>query len=230
MNFLRSTLEVDGVEDATESPRVSGFCHTQALTKQPLKQAKVLTVVQVRLLEAIVMSEDMFGPDRIFAGHALACVHGRLRWSDSQRLLKLEFDIPEVDPNLGFLNAVSLESKTATTIQKKTTFLPVAILAGGISTCEWSQRWVELREEAGLKVDGASPIMRTVSSAGEFTSNELGSSKASKWLVELLRRAGQSALETDGVSSHSLKAVGLSWAAKHGSLDEPARWSKLVTT
>ena len=224
LNFLQSTLEADGVSETTCSPRIVGLCHSMALTKKPLKQARVLTVRQVVLLESIVMSEGMFLPDRVFAGHTLACIHGRLRWSDSQRLLNLEFDVPESHPQEGFLNAVSLDTKTATTVQKKTTFLPHVILTGGISTCGWAQKWMELRASAGLVVGVDMPIMPVVGCDGEFSKCvELSSDKAGKWLVELLKSGGESALDTEGVSSHSLKAVGLSWAAKHGSMDETAR-------
>ena len=78
------------------------------------------------------------------------------------------------------------------------------------------------REQAHLVVMEKTPMMRTVDLSGEFTDQPLSAGQASKWLRELLLRAGASAAEVEGVSSHSLKATPLSWTAKFG-LDQYVR-------
>ena len=54
------------------SGRVTGACRAQCLGKRMLKQSLPLTVQQVRLLEAVVLSEDTHVADRIAAGQFLS--------------------------------------------------------------------------------------------------------------------------------------------------------------
>ena len=140
LNFCKDTLQVDGVEQATASPRVKGFCFRQGLTKRLLKQADVLTVLMVIALESILLSDKEFLPDRIFAGHCLACTHGRFRWSDALSIVQIAFDLDQ-DGN-GFVQAEGFDVKTATNVSKKRTFLPMTALAWGISTNTWAQTWM----------------------------------------------------------------------------------------
>ena len=214
LNFTISTLQVDGAFEATSSPRVKGFCFKQGLTKRPLKQAVVLSVGMVTALESMVHAEREFVPDRIFSGHAAACVHGRIRWSDSQRLVHAKLDVGARWE--GFLDTKSLLSKTATTESKRTQFLPTTILLGGISSDSWAQEWLRLREDANLEFSEHTPVMPGVNLDGSFSEDELDAGSASKWLREILIRSGFSQAQVVGVSSHSLKATALSWAAKYG--------------
>ena len=214
LNFCISTLQCDGIQEATSSPRVKGFCFRQAVTKKPFKQAEVLKVDMVAALETMVSSESEFLPDRIFSGHCSACVHGRFRWSDSQAIESIWVD--EDSYGEGFLQAHARDVKTATTVAKKTTFLPLTALLSGVSSDRWAQQWLELREEAGLKFGNGKPVMPGVTASGAFSEFELDTDSATRWLKEILRRCGFSEEELRHVSSHSLKATALSWAAKFG--------------
>lgn len=214
VNFTISTLQVDGALEATSSPRVKGFCFKQGLTKRPLKQADVLSVAMVTALETMVHAEHEFIPDRIFSGHAAACVHGRVRWSDAQRLMQADLDVGAKWE--GFLDTKSLLSKTATTESKRTQFLPTTILLGGICSDTWAQEWLLLREEAGLEFNEHTPVMPGINLDGSFSEDELEVGSASKWLREILVRTGFSREQVARVSTHSLKATALSWAAKYG--------------
>jgi hypothetical protein len=214
LNFCIDTLQIDGAFEATSSPRVKGFCFRAALQKNPLKQADVLKVLMVTALERIVMAVSEFEPDRIFAGHCCFCLHGRLRWSDSQSILSCVLDI--APDGSGFGQADSLDSKTSTTADKKRTFLPLTALLKGISTDQWCQTWIQLREDAGLKFGEGCIPMQSVTASGTFSGFPLEPGDASKWLRELLIRAGFTTSQVRGVSSHSLKSTALSWAAKYG--------------
>ena len=214
LNFCGGTMQVDGATEAASSPRVKGICFRYNLTKRPFRQAQVLSVLMVSALESILASPAEFLPDRIFAGHCLMCIHGRLRWSDSQAMLAINID--QSDDGKGFVEAKSLQSKTATTASLKTTFLPLTALLTGVSTAKWAHTWLDLRTEANLVMGGSLPVMPSVLATGTFSKFPLDSSSASKWLKELLVRAGFSREEVAGISSHSLKATALSWTAKYG--------------
>ena len=214
INFTVSTLQVDGALEATSSPRVKGFCFKQGLTKRPLKQADVLSVAMVTALETMVHAEHEYIPDRIFSGHAAACVHGRIRWTDSQKLMQADLDVGAKWE--GFLDTKSLLSKTATTESKRTQFLPTTILLGGISSDSWAQEWLRLREESGLEFNEHTPVMPGVNLDGSFSKDELEVGSASKWLREILVRTGFSPAQVARISTHSLKATALSWSAKYG--------------
>lgn len=215
INFSAGTLQADGATEATSSPRVKGLTFRQALLKRPLRQAKLLKVSQVRILEAILISESEFPPDRVFSGHCLYCLHGRLRWSDGQATIDAELDL---DPNgFGFVQTQALDSKTSTTIQKRTTFLPFTALANGIAVHDWAKCWLELRQSNGLSFSRDKPTMPAIDHSGQFIiDEELNSGDASRWLRELLLRGGAEPSSVTGISTHSLKSTTLSWAAKFG--------------
>lgn len=214
LNFCIDTLQLDGASEAAESPRIKGFCFRAALQKQTLKQADVLKVLMVAALERILMTESEYVPDRIFAGQCTFNLHGRLRWSDGQCVQSFEID--EGPDGNGFLQANSLGTKTANTAQKKRTFLPHTALLAGITTNRWAQVWLKLREDAGLQFGEGHIPMQSVTVSGEFSGFPLEPGDASKWLRELLLRAGFTASQVKGISSHSLKATALSWCAKFG--------------
>ena len=219
LNFTKDTLQCDGVAEATSSPRVKGFCFKQLVTKRPYKQADVLSVSMVSALERIVLTESDYFADRIFAGHCCLCIHGRFRWSDAQSISSLKLDV--APDGSGFLQAFSIgETKTSTTAAKKTTFLPLTALIGGISTDRWAQKWISLREDSGLELKPGMPVMPSVTASGRFSEHPLDTDSATKILRELLMRAGFSWEQVCRISTHSLKTTALSWAAKYGMVRE----------
>lgn len=82
--FCKGTLELEGVDEALKSARISGSAHRSFLTKRILRQRDALTVHQVNILERLVCEQSFQIQDRIFAGHCLVCIYGRLRFGDSQ--------------------------------------------------------------------------------------------------------------------------------------------------
>ena len=104
----------------------------------------------------------------------------------------------------GFVEVFTRCHKTARGPVKKATFLPILVPAIGIDGWNWVAPLLALMDSCGLKfrdkVDG--PILRPPTSASSGLM--LGMS---------LERPGKGVL---GVTSHSLKATGLSWASKFG--------------
>ena len=82
--FCKGTIQLLGVDEVLQSTRITGSAHRSFLTKRVLKQRDALTVHQVNILERVVCEDTFPVQDRIFAGHCLVCIYGRLRFGDSQ--------------------------------------------------------------------------------------------------------------------------------------------------
>ena len=218
LNFAHGVLGIDGSLEAANSSRIAGFCKRTFTQKKPLKQARTLTVAQIEALEDLVVqypSNEADPIDVVFAGHVLFVLYCRSRWTDSLYVSRLELDLDEAGN--GFIQADTLISKTSTTLQKKTRFLPLTGPVNGLVTNRWIHQWLQLREEQGLpKPNGAVPIMQTVTVAGHFSGRALLPAEAGEWLRDLLMSCGFSKEQVQGVCSHSLKATLLSWTAKYG--------------
>jgi hypothetical protein len=213
--FLHGTLGADGAHEAASSPRIVGRCFAKMVTKAPLKQSRVLSTQEAVFLEQFVSEPGNDPLDRLFAGHAVFCIHGRLRWSDSLWILNLTEDL-EPDTGRGFLQCETLITKTATSAKKKSTFLPATILACGLTGTSWYHDWLQLRAEFKLNFGPRVASMRTVRPDGTLSDKPLDSSDATKWLQELLLRGNFQKAQVCKVTSHGLKATALSWAAKWG--------------
>ena len=219
LNFASGALGLDGAKETANEPRVRGLSDQHLLQRRPLKQANTLTVKQMDHLQNMLMQEGDLA-DRVFSGHCLFVAYGRCRWSDAQWPTEVTTDLG-VDGH-GYIQANTRKSKTSSSIQKKLRFLPLTAPTLGISWEKWHEKWIKCREEAGLTFTKDKPMMPGVLINGNFGSEPLQASEASKWLREILVRGGLSPEEVAGVSSHSLKATCLSWAAKFG-LDPSTR-------
>ena len=228
--FSISTLGLDGSKQIVESSLINGLCHRVELTKKPTKRAVTLTRKQVLCLERTLFNPQCWLPDRVFAGHSLWALYGRLRWEDS--LWSTGLVIDENAEGQGYVESQALgTTKTAITAQQKTTFLPQVAPINGLEMQNWPRKWIELRRLAGLEdagsVDGKGnllPLLSEVNSAGKFSKNPISASKASAWLKELLETSPDSSKEAvSGNSSHALKSTTLAWVSKHGSCDPYTR-------
>jgi hypothetical protein len=222
MHLAATLIGLDGALAAADSPRVVGLCHRLLMGKRPRKQAKVLLVIQVLIMERVLMMPDADLPDRIFCGHCLFVVFARLRWSDPEHIEKMFEDLNE--DGAGYIQADALGSKTSVTVQQKTSWLPFVATANGLEVPLWHQTWLRLREQAGLvqlprsdeQMKPRVPFMPSVTTGGGFGCSPMTSNEASKFLRAILRQQGQSEDQVAGISSHSLKAVVLSWLRKYG--------------
>jgi hypothetical protein len=218
LNFSAGLIGLDGAASAANSSRVIGYCKRRYLQKAPLKQSRTLSVAQVIHLENMVVSDDAHEydlPDRVMAGHALYTLFARARWTDS--LFPTKWNLDEDEEGGGFYQADTLISKTSTTAEKKTRFLPLTGPLKGIASNTWFQTWQELRVQANLPMpNGRSPIMCSVRLDGSFSSNKLSTTDAGAWLRDLLRIGEFTDEQITGISSHSLKSTTLSWCAKYG--------------
>ena len=224
VSFTIGTLGIDGAKEVVSSERILGHVHNAQLTKRPTKQAKLLKCRQIVALERTLRDEEAWMPDRAKAGHDLYCTFSRLRWKDSQYVTNPEIDTR--DDGSGYLETKALLTKTSTTAQKKTTFLPIVTPLDGIELQAWPKLWLEVREKAGLKPLGSRddkgnviPAMPTILNYGIFTNEPLSSTAAGRWLRELVSKGPHAtADDPTGTTSHALKSTTLSWCSRHGSM------------
>jgi hypothetical protein len=221
LNFAHGTLGIDGARESAVSARVAGFCRKRILDRRPIKQAQVLTVVQVARLESI-MTTSIDNLDKCFIGHSLFCLYARARWSDALYFKSIVVDNHE--DGSGFIQCDTLVSKTSSTLIKKRRFLPLTAILRGVSSDTWAYEWLDARKACSLpEPDGKQPNIRTVLKNGLFGSTPLNSSDASKWLRDVLIMTGSPRSDVINISTHSLKATTLSWCAKAGVSEERRR-------
>ena len=182
-----------------------------------MKQAPPLSIVQVRILENHVHNNHN-GQDVIAAGMFLFCLYSSSRFKDSQRPSAMLIDLDT--EGFGFIELRTCKHKTATTKEKQTTLLPLVAVSSGLSDEPWGQRWIEERRSMGMDWDDEEnfapgvAMLPAPSSAGGWTGRPLTTGEATLWLRELLILGGDTKLSASKVSTHSLKATVLSWAAK----------------
>ena len=82
LQFCHHTLGLSGALTAADSRRIGGSAELQLALKPPARQARPLTVAEVRRLHSIACSADRNVLDRVMASNLLCAIYGRCRSSD----------------------------------------------------------------------------------------------------------------------------------------------------
>ena len=222
LNFAGHGFGFTGAVEAAESPRVKGSAFVQFSLKRPLCQKRVLVTDEVRILENLTVNGAEVR-DRVGSGFFTAQLHGRGRFSDLQFSSELILDVGS--DGGGFIEFRTLQCKTSSSREARTTFMPLVAIATGVLGTAWAKSWVkDLLEENLLEcVHGSDNsykfakgfILPETLSNGEWGSHPISSATASKWLRSLLQLGGAVGV-TDSVATHSLKSTPLSWCWKYG--------------
>ena len=106
------------------SPRCLGVARKLFLTKQPLNQKDHLSAGMVRALEGRMMACKDSARLSIL-GQLLFCAHACCRWKDAQRLCEVTHTKAA---GISLLEASALRSKTSTTKETQTRFMPYVAL------------------------------------------------------------------------------------------------------
>ena len=213
--FCKGALLLQNIDEILMSSRVTGSAHRSFLNKRLLKQRDALTVCQVQVLEHVVCGSFPL-KDRVFAGHCLLCVYGRLRFGDSQNI--------EEEPVLeeDFVECGISMHKTVHLAGRSRRLLPVVAPTVGVTGEDWGASFLEARSEATLRAWPGLPFLPAPVLGGEWSLGKLQTTEAAMWLCELLHRHGVPKEHLTNVGAHSLKATALSWLAKAG-VDEKLR-------
>ncbi|CAL1136231.1 unnamed protein product [Cladocopium goreaui] len=191
--FCKGTLQLKGVDEVLDSGRIAGSAHRSYVTKRVLRQRDALTVHQIQTLEALV--ENPLAPlqDRLFAGHCLLCVYGRLRFGDSQGI--------EEEPKLDgdYIEGGTTIHKTDSLVGRARRILPVVAPSRGVSGVAWAEEFLRLRAQAGLRALPGRPFMPAPITGGGWSQSRLSTSEASNWLCELLKRYSMEKMDMSNV-------------------------------
>ena len=196
--------------DTVISARIKGACFNMYLNKRPLKQACPLSVSEVKALEEAAINGDCVH-DRVAAGFMMFCLMSSARVADAQNVTNLKLDTFE---NVCLLECDTLRHKTATTSEKKTTFLPYIALGSVFNQSSWAKSWMQARKDSGL-VD-SSWAMPAPNLKGGWLNRRLTTGEITLWLRDILVTNNCDVEAVERLSSHSLKTTMLSWAAKFG--------------
>lgn len=212
-------LHVFGFNDLDaicNSKRLKGLADLMHSVKAPLKQALVLTVKQVLRLHELLDASDGNVVDRAVAAYLLIALYGRCRHSDLQNI---EDAFIDMGPEGGYLELTTRTHKTSRTVSQKSRLLPLVIPAVGVQGQEWLTAAKEAFESYGLLLDGhvGGPLFRPPGSGGSsHCKRGLTSHEVSRFLRAMLGEPMVAKGDGPKLSSHSLKATVLSWAAKAG--------------
>ena len=194
--FCKGTFMIDGVDSVLASSRVSGSAHRSFLNKRLLRQRDALTVDQVSVLEHLLTSEAPV-QDRMFAGHCLLCVYGRLRFGDSQCIE----EEPEEDDE--YVECGMTMHKTSHLVGRARRVLPVVAMSVGVSGTEWGKAYLDLRASEGIRAWPTLPFFPSPIMGGGWSRGRLSTTEASMWLCELLHRCGVPKERLTNIGAHS---------------------------
>lgn len=130
VTFSHYVIGADGALAVSKSRRCQGASLCQYLMKRALMQKDALTVRMVMELE-VCIAECESCYDQVAAGHFCFMILGRLRFSDSQRVTSIDADYGDLE--FGLVEAQTFRTKTATSKEKKTIFLPVVAPMQGLT-------------------------------------------------------------------------------------------------
>ena len=196
--------------DTVVSARVKGAAYNMYILKRPLKQALPLTVEEVRRLELVALE----GPnhhDQVAAGFMLFCILSSARVADAQNITNIRIDAFETTC---ILECDTLRHKTATTCEKKTTFLPYLCVGSIFQSSSWAKAWVKARTDAEFNINEWA--LPAPDFNGSWLSRRATTGEITQWLRDILITSGLDDERVQSLTSHGFKTTILSWAAKYG--------------
>lgn len=209
LRFSHYIMGFDGALVCATSRRVSGQAQIQFSLKDPVRQARPLTVLEVKALHSIADSWQHSKVDRCIASTLLLMLYGRCRVSDVNFIHEILHDVTETS---GFLEVSTRFHKAARTAQQKAMMLPILVGSTGVVPFPWIPAWINNRKACGLPtsglVDGALMPAPLMGESVQWLRRPLTPMEVSNILKGFLGCSDQS------LTSHSLKATTLSWAAK----------------
>lgn len=201
-----------------DSRRIQGATELMFQEKRFLKQAKVLTVENVLWLHKQLNRDDVADYDKALYGYVLVAIYGRCRHSD---LAFIEDVILDVVDSIGFCEIRTAFHKNSRSAVQKATLLPIVMPALGVDGKIWTHAVQSAFNRVGLTFEGyvGGPLLRPPSRSSSKSLCKRGITSTE--ITNLLRLCfdnGDHDVTSDSprVSSHSLKATALSWAAKFG--------------
>ena len=215
LRFAEHVLQVDGAAACVASRRITGSAELQLATKKPTRQARPLTVEEVRSLHVKTQDKTVPLSHRLIAAHLLLMLYTRSRNSDLAHVHEVMHDggfESGRESAVGYIQISTRHHKAAKTAEKKNLLLPILASSVGVTNDDWITRWIKLRKEASLPVSGminsALQPAPDLQRDGMWMTRPLSCSEVTLILRSMLQSSDRD------LTSHSLKVSGLSWSAK----------------
>ena len=148
LRFAHFVMGFDKALECANSRRIAGQSHIQLSLKAPVRQARPLTVNEVRVLHNIADGEMYSKVDRCIASSLLFLMYGRCRVSDVNYIHEI------LTGGTGFLEISTRYHKAARTAQQKAMLLPIVISSCGVVQLPWVHAWINNRKACGLPTSG----------------------------------------------------------------------------
>ena len=180
----------------------------------------VLSVSEVEFLHHCFMDVNLCDVDRIFVGvvgHLLHMLYARARFSDMLAVTDLF-----IDDEGAFIEVSATLHKGARSMDARSKLLPIVAPATGIVGDNWARVYLELRHKAGLKnpKDQARPLLLAPKPGAQGWSDRYVTSQELDGFIKKLFANGGRPIAGRKITTHSMKATGLSWCSKLGISEE----------
>ena len=151
LRFAHFVMGFHGALSCANSRRISGQAQIQLSLKAPVRQARPLTVAEVRTLHSIADGWSHSKVDKCIASTLLLMLYGRCRVSDVNYIHEILHD---VSGSTGFLEVTTRYHKSARTAQQKALLMPILVGSVGVTAFPWIQAWISNRKACGLPTSG----------------------------------------------------------------------------
>ena len=216
IRFCDKVLNVQGLSD-TISPKTLNLSELANSNRKEKRQARTLTVQEVRSLESFMADERNVMIDRFACGCFLFALFSRSRWSDLRCVYGFVSDIVEVEGKIaGYHEYKTRSHKTARLVQRRGLSMPLVAPAWGVGNTPWAIEFAKVAKLVNRPLDSLHnvPLLAAPTEEGEWTNRSTSTLEAKRWLLCVLKKAlGK---DPEATTIHCLKSTALSWAGKAG--------------
>ena len=214
LTFCRYVFNIEQLQSLINSKRCHGVVAGGPVNKA--NQAAPLKVSDLVLLhETLETSDDDW--NRLMSGACLFCVYARARWSDFIHGGKITLDHYS-DGSIAYVEMDVSVHKTMFASARRFRYLNLAAPGLGVHGTDWVSKWMAAFDKLGIdphaEVRGC--VMPAPDVEGKPLARALESDEAGCWLRLLIGEKLGRSESSRPISSHSLKATMLSFAAKRG--------------
>ena len=214
LTFCRYVFNIEQLQSLMNSKRCHGVVAGGPVNKA--NQAAPLKVSDLVLLhETLETSDDDW--NRLMSGACLFCVYARARWSDFIHGGKITLDHYS-DGSIAYVEMDVSVHKTMFASARRFRYLNLAAPGLGVHGTDWVSKWMAAFDKLGIdphaEVRGC--VMPAPDVEGKPLARALESDEAGCWLRLLIGEKLGRSESSRPISSHSLKATMLSFAAKRG--------------
>ena len=216
IRYCDKVLNIQGLSQ-TVSPKAINLSEIANANRKEKRQARTLTVNEVKSLEFFMADETNVVVDRFACGCFLFALFSRSRWSDLRCVYGFASDIMELDGKIaGYLEFKTRSHKTARLAQTQGLSMPLVAPAWGVGSTPWAIEFAKVAKLPNRPLDSLrnTPLLAAPTEDGDWTNRSTSTVEAKRWLLCLLKKSlGR---EPEATTIHCLKSTALSWAGKAG--------------